>query len=234
MLAEQNYQFGHFQSAVIACIFVNSVMGFLTATGNQDFSFTPHATRQGTQHHRTDPRAELPGLKEKKYYTGSLSIFQTPAAWKCALAVSHPRADMAQCCFLIVKSNRVSMRRAERRQSDRRGQLSLFVGGLQPLRLVSVWKGKDEICEQSCGIREAEGPSSFSADLFQEDCHSFLIFKLKAARHECTRMCGKEWVLYYSDLQSCFDAGFSFLKGVHVCMLIIATLLQKKMVFLAF
>lgn len=163
-------------------------------------------------------------VKGKKYYTGSVLIFQTPAAWKCALAVSHPRADMAQCCFLIVKSNRVSMRRAERRQSDRRGQLSLFTVGLQPQRLISVWKGKDEICKQSCGIREAEGPSSFAAAIFWEGCHSFLIFKLKAARHECTCVRGKQWVLLYSHLQSCFDAAFSFLKGVYVCMLIAATL----------
>lgn len=40
------------------------------AIGNQDFSFIPHATRQGTWHHRTDPCAELPGLKgEKKSIT---------------------------------------------------------------------------------------------------------------------------------------------------------------------
>lgn len=132
----------------------------------------------------------------------------------CALAASHPRADMAQCCFLIVKSNRVSMRRAERRQSDRRGQLSLFIGGLQPLRLSSVWKGKDEICKQSHGIRKA---SSFSVALFREDCHSFLIFKLKAVRHECTCVCRKEWVLLYRHLQSCFDAGFSFLVFILTC-----------------
>lgn len=144
-----------------------------------------------------------------------------PAAWKCALAVSHPRVDVAQCCFLIVKSNRVSMRRAERRQSDRRGQLSLFTVGLQPWRLISVWKGKDEICKQSRGIREAEGPSSF---VFWEGCHSCLIFELKAARHECTCVCGKQWVLLYSHLQSCSDAGFSFLKGVYICMLTAATL----------
>jgi len=116
------------------------------------------------------------------------------------------------------------MGRGGRRQSDRHGQLGLFTGGLQPPRLISVWTGKDEICEQSCGIREAEGPSSLSAALFREDCHSFLIFKLKAARRECTRMCGEEWVLLYSHLQTSFDAGFSFLKGVYVCMLIIATL----------
>lgn len=198
MLAEQNYQFGHFQSAVMACIFVNSAMGFLTATGNRYFSFTPHATRQGTQRCRTEPRAELPGLwwvgggEIKGIMQDHYQSFQIPAAWKYASAVSHPRADMAQCCFLIVKSNRVSRRRAERRQPDRRGQLSLFTGGHQPLRLISVWKGKDEICKESRGIREAEGPSSFSAALFREDCHSFLIFKLKAARHECTCMCVKE------------------------------------------
>lgn len=55
------------------------------------------------------------------------------------------------------------MRRAELRQSDRHGQLSLFIGGLQALRLSSVWKGKDEICKQSRGIRKA---SSFSVALF--------------------------------------------------------------------
>lgn len=93
------------------------------------------------------------------------------------------------------------MGRAERRQSDRRGQLRLFLGGLQLLRPISVWKGKDEICKQSCGIREVKGPSSFAAALFREDCHSVLIFKLKAARHECTCMCGKEGVLLYSHLQ---------------------------------
>lgn len=32
MLAEENYQFGHFQSAVIASVFVNSAVGFLMAT----------------------------------------------------------------------------------------------------------------------------------------------------------------------------------------------------------
>lgn len=31
MLAEENYKFGHFQSAVIASIFVNSAVGFLMA-----------------------------------------------------------------------------------------------------------------------------------------------------------------------------------------------------------
>lgn len=175
-------------------------------------------------HRRSDPCAELPGLKEKKYYAGSLSIFQAPAAWECALAVSHPRADMAQCCFLIVKSNRVVMRRAEHRPSDRRGQLSLFIGGHQPLRLISVWKGKDEICKQSRGVRQPEGPSSSSAALFQEHCHSFLVFKLKAARHERARTCGKERVLLFSHLRSCFDAGFSFLEGVCVCKLITAPL----------
>lgn len=92
------------------------------------------------------------------------------------------------------------MRRAEHRQSDRRGQLSLFIGGLQPLRLISVWKGKDEICEQSRGIRQPEGPSSFAAALFQEDCHSFLVFKLEAASRECPCMCGKECVLLFSHL----------------------------------
>lgn len=68
---------------------------------------------------------------------------------------------------------------------------------------------------------EAEEPS-FPAALFHEGCHSFLIFELKAARLQCTCMCGKEGVLFYSHLQSCFDAGFSFLKGVYVSMLIIA------------
>lgn len=32
MLAEENYQFGHFQSAIIASVFVNSAVGFLMAT----------------------------------------------------------------------------------------------------------------------------------------------------------------------------------------------------------
>lgn len=30
-LAEENYQFGHFQSAVIASVFINSAVGFLMA-----------------------------------------------------------------------------------------------------------------------------------------------------------------------------------------------------------
>lgn len=32
MLAEENYQFGHFQSAVIASVFVNSAVGFFMST----------------------------------------------------------------------------------------------------------------------------------------------------------------------------------------------------------
>lgn len=94
MLAEQNYWFGHLQSAVIARIFVNSAMGFLMATGNQDFSFIPRATRQGAWHHRTDPCAEPPGLKgeKKKYYTGSLSIFGTPAAAQVCLGSLPPKS----------------------------------------------------------------------------------------------------------------------------------------------
>lgn len=193
MLAEENYQFGHFQSAVIASILVNSAVGFLMAMAIR--TSVLHLMLQDEYvAPRNWPLCRTAWGKGQKYCTGSLSIFEKPAAWMCALAASHPRADMAQCCFLIVKSNRVSMRRAEHRQSDRLGLLTLFIGGLQPLRLISVWKRKDEICKQSHGIRK---PSSFSVALFQEDCHSFLIFKLKAVRHVCTCVCRKEWVLLY-------------------------------------
>lgn len=160
MLAEENYQFGHFQSAVIACVFVNSAMGFLMATAIGTFVLHLMLQDKYVSPQNWPPCRTARG-KVKKSCIGSLSIFEKPAAWMSGMAASHPRADMAQCCFLIVESNGVSMRRAERRQSDRRGHLSLFTGGLQPLRLISVWKGKDEIFKQSHGVRKA---SSFSSE----------------------------------------------------------------------
>lgn len=155
-------------STVIPCVFVNSAMGFSAAISNWDFSFVLQDGLCGTTRLTACWTA---CVKSESITRDHYQSFKRQRAWKCVKAVSHPRADMAQCCFLIVKSNGVNMHRAEHRQSDRRGQHGLFSSSLQPLRVISVWKRKrwnlyTAVCCQGCEVP----PSSVA--LFQESCHT--------------------------------------------------------------